>query len=83
LGGRGRQISEFKASLVLLLSLLKKNGKAGEISSLRALTAFPEIPEFNSQQPHGGIQPTVMAFPGGLKKTMFFFLRIKQMCTLR
>jgi len=28
---------------------------------LRALAALPEVlPEFNSQQPHGGSQPSVM-----------------------
>jgi hypothetical protein len=27
---------------------------------LRALTALPESPEFKSQQPHGGSQPSVM-----------------------
>ena len=26
---------------------------------LRALTALPDGPEFNSQQPHGGSQPSV------------------------
>ena len=27
---------------------------------LRALAALPEVPSFNSQQPHGGSQPSVM-----------------------
>jgi hypothetical protein len=27
---------------------------------LRALTALPEGPEFNSQQPHGGSQPSAV-----------------------
>jgi hypothetical protein len=27
---------------------------------LRALSALPEDPEFNSQQPHGGSQPSVI-----------------------
>jgi hypothetical protein len=27
---------------------------------LRALTALPKGPEFKSQQPHGGSQPSVM-----------------------
>jgi hypothetical protein len=34
--------------------------KAGEMTPLRALTALPRGPEFNSQQPHGGSQPSVI-----------------------
>ena len=34
---------------------------AGKMAQwLRALTALPEGPEFNSQQPHGGSQPPMM-----------------------
>jgi hypothetical protein len=42
-----------------MLSHIKKlMGGAGEMAQrLRALTA---LPEFNSQQPHGGSQPPVM-----------------------
>jgi hypothetical protein len=29
---------------------------------LKALTALPRGPEFNSQQPHSGSQPSVMEF---------------------
>jgi hypothetical protein len=36
---------------------------AGEIAQwLRALDCSPRGPEFNSQQPHGGSQPSVMGF---------------------
>ena len=43
----------------MLLNLFYKMGKgAREIARLlRALTALPEV---NSQQPHGGSQPSVM-----------------------
>ena len=35
--------------------------RAGEMAQgLRVLTALPEGPEFKSQQPHGGSQPSVM-----------------------
>jgi hypothetical protein len=34
---------------------------AGKMAQqLRALTALPRGPEFNSQQPHGGTQPSIM-----------------------
>ena len=36
---------------------------AGE---MRALTALPEGPEFNSQQQHGGSQPSVVGFEANL-----------------
>jgi hypothetical protein len=39
----------------------KKKTRAGEMAQwLRAPTALPEVPEFKSQQPHGGSQPSVM-----------------------
>ena len=54
----------------LIVILLLKNTVtwAGEMAQrLRALTALPEVlssipssPEFKSQQPHGGSQPSVM-----------------------
>ncbi|EDM14224.1 rCG23351 [Rattus norvegicus] len=35
--------------------------RAGEMAQrLRALTTLPRGPEFKSQQPHGGSQPSVM-----------------------
>jgi hypothetical protein len=42
---------------------------------LRALTA-PEVPEFNSQQPHGGSQPSVMGsdalfWPAGIHAVLY------------
>jgi hypothetical protein len=41
----------------------KKCKGAGEMAQqLRALTALPRSPEFNSQQPHGGSQPSVMGY---------------------
>jgi hypothetical protein len=40
--------------------LQKISLQAGEMAQLlRALTALPRSPEFNSQQPHGGSQPSV------------------------
>jgi len=42
-------------------SLLETVLGAGEMAQwLRALTALPDGPELNSQQPHGGSQPYVM-----------------------
>jgi len=31
---------------------------------LKALTGLPEVPRFNSQQPHGGSQPSVVPCSG-------------------
>jgi hypothetical protein len=40
---------------------IQKNGGWREMAQwLRALTALLRRPEFNSQQPHGGSQPSVM-----------------------
>jgi hypothetical protein len=40
---------------------LKEKRRAGKMAQqLRALTALSRGPEFNSQQPHGGSQPSVM-----------------------
>jgi hypothetical protein len=55
-------------SLVALLKVFGATGVvlrvrdwAGEMAQrLGALAAVPEVPEFNSQQPHGGSQPSVM-----------------------
>jgi hypothetical protein len=35
-------------------------GASKMAQQLRALTAFSEGPEFKSQQPHGGSQPSIM-----------------------
>jgi hypothetical protein len=41
---------------------MKKNGAGEMAQQLRALTTLPDSrgPEFKSQQPHGGSQPSVM-----------------------
>ena len=75
-GGRGGQISEFKASLVYTVSSrtaraiqrnpVSKKKRGGRLKGWRnglavKSTDFSSIgPEFNSQQPHGGSQPSVM-----------------------
>jgi hypothetical protein len=85
-GCRGRQISEFEASLVYKMSsrtaraiqrnpVLKTKNKTkqkkpkktwkqggGEIdgSSVKNTDCSSRDPVFNSQQPHGGSQPSVM-----------------------
>jgi hypothetical protein len=43
---------------------------------LRALNAFPEVPKFNSWQPHGGSQPSVMG-----SDTLFWRVCRQQQCT--
>jgi len=45
------------------INLSKSKGKkgAGEMAQwLKTLTVLPKGPEFSSQQPHGGSQPSVM-----------------------
>ena len=52
--GRG-EIERGAEKNVELNKKKKKRMWAGEMAQrLRALTALPEDPEFNSQQPHGG-----------------------------
>jgi hypothetical protein len=73
LGGRGRWISEFEASLIYKVRsrtaraihrnpVLKKKiilGWRGG-SAVKSTDCSSEGPEFKSQQPHGGSQPSVM-----------------------
>jgi len=48
-----------KGYLRVSVALIKPNSRAGEMAQcLRALTS--RDPKFNSQQPHGGSQPSVM-----------------------
>jgi hypothetical protein len=83
LGGRGRWISEFEASLVYRVSSRtaraiqrnpvsktkqSKTTKTTTTKSLgwkdgsvvKSIDCSSRHPEFNSQQPHGGSQPSVM-----------------------
>ena len=64
-GQRQADLCEFKASLVYIASFrtakaIKTVSQAGEMAQrLRSLTA---LPEFNSQQPHGGdLMPSFLA----------------------
>ena len=71
MGGRGRWISEFEASLVYRVSsrtaratqrnpVSKYKIGAGEMAQwVRTANCSSEGPEFKSQQPHGGSQPSV------------------------
>jgi hypothetical protein len=67
LKSRGRWISEFEASLVYTVPgqpglhrpVSKKKKKSKNKQTKRALTSS-RGPEFNSQQPLGGSQPSVM-----------------------
>jgi hypothetical protein len=61
--GRGWEAARCNVTLCLCLYPLLKSSLrgAGEMAcQLRALTALTVSPEFNSQQPHGGLQPSVM-----------------------
>jgi hypothetical protein len=81
LGGRGRRISEFEASLVYKVSsrtarAIQRNPVSKkqtnkkkrvamvegwrDVSAVKSTDCFSRGPEFNSQQPHGGSQPSVM-----------------------
>jgi hypothetical protein len=76
LGGRGRQISEFEASLVYRVSSriaratqrkpVSKNKQtktkhgAGEMAQWLRALTAFPGPEFNSQQPHWGSKPSVI-----------------------
>jgi hypothetical protein len=41
---------------------LKKNGERGwqDGSEVKSTDGFSRVPEFNSQEPHGDLQPSVM-----------------------
>jgi hypothetical protein len=43
---------------------------------LKALTALPDSPEFNSQQPHGGSQPSIMG-----SDALFWSIQRQRQCT--
>jgi hypothetical protein len=75
LGGRGRQISEFEASLAYKVSsrtarATQKNKNSNKKrtnllgwrdgSVVKGTECSSRGPEFNSQQSHGGSQPSVM-----------------------
>jgi hypothetical protein len=54
----GRDYRSVLNDVLFFFLLFKDQGLAGEMAQrLRALAVFPE---FNSQQPHGGSQPSVM-----------------------
>jgi hypothetical protein len=65
-GGKGRQISEFKASLVYKVS--SRTARATQRNPVsktkqnkqKNTDYFSRGPEFNSQQPHSVSQPSVM-----------------------
>jgi hypothetical protein len=53
--------TNFEVETTILIGNICGGGGAGEMAQwLRALTALPKGPEFKSQQPHGGSQPSVM-----------------------
>lgn len=59
--GWSTRASSRTASRAIEKLCLKTNKQAGEMAQrLRALVVLPKGPEFNSQQPHGGSQPSVV-----------------------
>jgi hypothetical protein len=43
---------------VLYIKLINRNWRDG--SAIKSIGCFSRVPEFNSQQPHGGSQPSLM-----------------------